>query len=115
MDFCMYIHTKSYINLLFSYLYVLQVLRRLRTREALIFPVNLPMLQHMLDDYDFSFFLERNTLAFTMAKPSIKPSWQNLYQPLTVEVWAFILVSVLLVYVILVVVSMFFFCLYTHF
>ncbi|KAK8387950.1 hypothetical protein O3P69_020094 [Scylla paramamosain] len=55
----------------------------------------------MLEDYDYSFFLERSTLAFTMAKPSIRPSWENLYQPLTLEVWISIIVSVLVVYAIL--------------
>ena len=59
----------------------------------------------MLEDYDYSFFLERSTLAFTMAKPSIRPSWENLYQPLTLEVWISIIVSVLVVYAILMMVG----------
>ena len=82
-------------------------MKRLRTREAFLWPVNLPILPHMLEHYDFSIFLERSTLAFTMAKPSIKPSWQNLYYPLRVEVWGLILTTVVVVYIVLMMVSEF--------
>ncbi|MPC84547.1 hypothetical protein E2C01_079287 [Portunus trituberculatus] len=78
-----------------------QVMKRLRTREAFLWPVNLPILPHMLKLYDFSFFLERSTLAFTMAKPSTKPSWESLYRPLRIDVWGLIVVTVVVVYFVL--------------
>ncbi|XP_063875821.1 uncharacterized protein LOC135108590 [Scylla paramamosain] len=77
------------------------VLRRLRDREAFIWPVNLPILPDMVEEYDFSFFLERSTLAFTMAKPTLKPSWLSLYYPLQTEVWIFVAASVLILFIIL--------------
>ncbi|XP_063889392.1 uncharacterized protein LOC135116115 [Scylla paramamosain] len=55
----------------------------------------------MLELYDFSFFLERSTLAFTMAKPSTKPSWETLYRPLQIEVWGLVVASVVVVYIVL--------------
>ncbi|KAK8387797.1 hypothetical protein O3P69_020011 [Scylla paramamosain] len=82
-----------------------QVLGRLRTREAFMWPVNFPILPHMVKEYDFSFFLERSTLAFTMAKPSIKPSWQSLYYPLQIDVWIYILVTTLIVLIVLIVMN----------
>ncbi|XP_063889396.1 glutamate receptor ionotropic, delta-1-like [Scylla paramamosain] len=81
------------------------VMRRLRTREAFLWPANLPILPHMLKQYDFSIFLERSTLGFTMAKPSIKPSWQSLYHPLRIEVWILILPTVIMVYIALMVMN----------
>ncbi|XP_063875822.1 uncharacterized protein LOC135108592 [Scylla paramamosain] len=81
------------------------VLGRLRTREAFMWPVNFPILPHMVKEYDFSFFLERSTLAFTMAKPSIKPSWQSLYYPLQIDVWIYILVTTLIVLIVLIVMN----------
>ncbi|KAK8393816.1 hypothetical protein O3P69_006853 [Scylla paramamosain] len=78
-----------------------KVMKRLRTREAFLWPVNLPILPHMLELYDFSFFLERSTLAFTMAKPSTKPSWETLYRPLQIEVWGLVVASVVVVYIVL--------------
>ncbi|MPC82915.1 hypothetical protein E2C01_077604 [Portunus trituberculatus] len=80
-------------------------MKRLRTREAFLWPANLPILPHMLKVYDFSFFLERSTLAFTMAKPSTKPSWESLYRPLHIEVWGLILPTVIVVFIVLMVVS----------
>ncbi|MPC54325.1 hypothetical protein E2C01_048235 [Portunus trituberculatus] len=61
------------------------VRKRLITREAFLWPVNLPVLPHMLDLFDISFFLEPSTLAFSMVKPSMKATWQSLYYPLRVE------------------------------
>ncbi|XP_045114828.1 uncharacterized protein LOC123506645 [Portunus trituberculatus] len=81
------------------------VMKRLRTREAFLWPANLPILPHMLKVYDFSFFLERSTLAFTMAKPSTKPSWESLYRPLHIEVWGLILPTVIVVFIVLMVMN----------
>ncbi|XP_063889393.1 uncharacterized protein LOC135116116 [Scylla paramamosain] len=77
------------------------VMKRLRTREAFLWPVTLPILPHMLELYDFSFFLERSTLAFTMAKPSTKPTWESLYRPLKIDVWGLVVASVVIVYIVL--------------
>ncbi|XP_063875886.1 uncharacterized protein LOC135108651 [Scylla paramamosain] len=77
------------------------VLERLRTREALIRPINYPVMAHMVAELDFSFFLEPSALAFAFAKPTIEPTWQALYHPMQVEVWISILITVFLVYGIL--------------
>ncbi|XP_063889064.1 uncharacterized protein LOC135115892 [Scylla paramamosain] len=77
------------------------VLKSLRTREAFLWPVPLPILPHMLELYDISFFLKQSTLAITMAKPSTKPSWETLYRPLQIDVWGLVVASVLIVYTVL--------------
>ncbi|XP_063889389.1 uncharacterized protein LOC135116113 [Scylla paramamosain] len=77
------------------------VMKLLRSREAFFWPVNLPILPHMLELYDFSFFLERSTLAFAMIKPSVKPSWESLYRPLRIEVWGLVVATLVIVYIVL--------------
>ncbi|XP_063889388.1 uncharacterized protein LOC135116112 [Scylla paramamosain] len=77
------------------------VLKSLRTREAFLWPVPLPILPHMLELYDISFFLERSTLAFSMAKPSTKPSWETVYRPFQIDVWGLVVASVVTVYIVL--------------
>ncbi|KAK8393814.1 hypothetical protein O3P69_006851 [Scylla paramamosain] len=78
-----------------------KVLKSLRTREAFLWPVPLPILPHMLELYDISFFLERSTLAFSMAKPSTKPSWETVYRPFQIDVWGLVVASVVTVYIVL--------------
>nr|XP_045593539.1 glutamate receptor ionotropic, delta-1-like [Procambarus clarkii] len=47
--------------------------------------------------YDFTYIYEHDPACFVMAKPSLRSNWQSLYEPLTDEVWASVLASVLLV------------------
>lgn len=58
----------------------------------------MPIMPHMVEEHDFSFFLEPFALAFSMAKETIKPCWQSLYYPLQTEVWVSIAVVVFVVY-----------------
>ncbi|XP_063875879.1 uncharacterized protein LOC135108643 [Scylla paramamosain] len=73
----------------------------LRTREALLRPIILPIMPHMLEEFDITFFIEPNTLAFSLAKPTLKPTWQSLFYPLQAEVWGSVAVTVLVVFVVL--------------
>lgn len=77
----------------------------MRNRTGLMRPIILPIMPHMLEEYDFSFFLDPNPLAFSMAKPTIEPNWQSLYYPLQPEVWASVAVSVVFVLAVLMLVS----------
>ncbi|XP_063875885.1 uncharacterized protein LOC135108649 [Scylla paramamosain] len=76
-------------------------MERVQTREALMIPINYPVMAHMVEKFDYSFLLEPSALAFAFAKPTIEPSWQALYHPMQREVWISILITVLLVYGIL--------------
>ncbi|XP_069957204.1 ionotropic receptor 21a-like [Cherax quadricarinatus] len=78
-----------------------EVMSRLERREAFISPRKLAIMPHLQEIYDYSLFIERATLGFSMAKPSLKPRWQSLYYPLSGEVWASILASLILVLIIL--------------
>ncbi|XP_063875086.1 uncharacterized protein LOC135108267 [Scylla paramamosain] len=80
------------------------VLARVKTREAFLWPTNMPIMPHLLQDYDYSLFLELSTLAFSMAKPTLKPNWQSLYYPLQLEVWGSIAASICFVFVVLILV-----------
>ncbi|XP_063875820.1 uncharacterized protein LOC135108589 [Scylla paramamosain] len=71
------------------------------TREALIRPINLPIMPHMLKEFDITFFLEQSTLAFTMAKPILKPNWQSLFYPLQTDVWGYVAATVVVVFMVL--------------
>ncbi|KAK8393813.1 hypothetical protein O3P69_006850 [Scylla paramamosain] len=44
---------------------------------------------------------KQSTLAFAMAKPSTKPSWETLYRPLQIDVWGLVVASVVIVYIVL--------------
>ncbi|XP_050733861.1 glutamate receptor ionotropic, delta-2-like [Eriocheir sinensis] len=82
-----------------------KVLTRLVTRQAYIRPFRVAILPHLIEMFDFTMFIERATLAFGMAKPTLKPSWQSLYYPLQPAVWGSIMASVLLVLSVLLVVK----------
>ncbi|XP_050733474.1 uncharacterized protein LOC127007030 [Eriocheir sinensis] len=75
-----------------------EVMMRLEVRTALMSPLKLAILPNLVNKYDFSFFIERATLGFSMSKPTLKPSWQSLYYPLQTEVWVSILATVLMVF-----------------
>ena len=62
----------------------------LRTREALIRPIILPIMPHMLKEFEITFFVEPSTLAFSMAKPVLKPNWQSLCYPLQTDVGGYV-------------------------
>lgn len=73
----------------------------LRTREATIRPIILPIMPHIVEEFEITFFVEPSTLAFAMAKPTLEPNWQSLYYPLQLEVWGAVIITVVLVFVIL--------------
>ncbi|XP_071545448.1 ionotropic receptor 21a-like [Panulirus ornatus] len=54
------------------------------------------VLPQRLERYDFSFIYEFSSLDFCTAKPMLRPQWQSLYYPLSGEVWASVLATVLL-------------------
>ncbi|XP_047482467.1 glutamate receptor ionotropic, delta-2-like [Penaeus chinensis] len=66
-------------------------------RRALISPQKLALLPHLALHYDFTFMIEEATLTFCMAKPELKPRWQNLYYPLGERVWASIMALLVIV------------------
>lgn len=68
-----------------------QTLDQVFERKSFMSPMKLALLPHLMERYDFTFFIEEATLTFAMAKPQLKPQWQSLYYPLTDEVWASIL------------------------
>ncbi|XP_071534086.1 ionotropic receptor 21a-like [Panulirus ornatus] len=82
-----------------------EVMFRLEQRVALLSPIKLAIMPHLLEIYDFTFLIEPATLGFSMAKPTLKPRWQSLYYPLKDEVWASILAALLLVPIVLLLVS----------
>ncbi|XP_071527501.1 ionotropic receptor 93a-like [Panulirus ornatus] len=61
---------------------------------ASLYYILLPQRQ---EQYDFTFTYEYAYFSFTMAKPSLGPQWQNLYYPLTDQVWAAVVAALLLV------------------
>ncbi|XP_042876366.1 uncharacterized protein LOC122256015 [Penaeus japonicus] len=65
--------------------------------RALFSPQKMAFLPHLARRYDYTFFIEEATLTFCMAKPELKPRWQNLYYPLGDRVWASILALLVLV------------------
>ncbi|MPC28831.1 hypothetical protein E2C01_022042 [Portunus trituberculatus] len=56
---------------------------------------------HMLEEFEITFFIEPSTLAFTMAKPVLKPNWQSLFYPLQTDVWGYVAATVILVFIVL--------------
>nr|XP_027230274.1 uncharacterized protein LOC113821973 [Penaeus vannamei] len=66
-------------------------------RRALISPQKLALLPHLALRYDYTFMIEEATLTFCMAKPELKPRWQNLYYPLGERVWASIMALLVIV------------------
>ncbi|XP_063875878.1 ionotropic receptor 21a-like [Scylla paramamosain] len=73
----------------------------LRSREALVRPIILPIMPHMLEEFEITFFVEPSTLAFTMAKPVLKPNWQSLFYPLQTDVWGYVAATVIVVFMVL--------------
>ncbi|XP_050733482.1 uncharacterized protein LOC127007033 isoform X4 [Eriocheir sinensis] len=77
------------------------VMPRISQRQAYIRPIKVAFLQHFIERYDFTMFIERATMGFLMAKPTLKPSWQSLYHPLQPAVWGSTAATVLLVFIVL--------------
>ncbi|XP_063875872.1 uncharacterized protein LOC135108640 isoform X2 [Scylla paramamosain] len=71
------------------------------SRKAFIRPIKLAILPRFEKLYDFTMFIERATLGFTMTKPTIKPNWQSLSHPLQPEVWGSVVATVLLAFIVL--------------
>lgn len=70
--------------------------KKVAERESFIASVihlHLPQRQKI---YDFTYNYEFVDLDFSLAKPSLRPSWQGLYYPLSNEVWLCILFVLLL-------------------
>lgn len=61
---------------------------------ATIYHIVLPQRQLR---HDYTYTYEFVLTDFTMAKPSLSSNWQSLYDPLTDEVWASVMVALLLV------------------
>lgn len=73
------------------------LMSQLFNRQALISPMKLALLPHLALRYDYTFMIEEATLTFCMAKPELKPRWQNLYYPLGDSVWASIMALLVVV------------------
>ncbi|MPC28344.1 hypothetical protein E2C01_021546 [Portunus trituberculatus] len=78
-----------------------KVRESLINRKAFIRPIKLAILPRFERLYDFTMFIERATLGFSMVKPTIKPNWQSLSYPLQPEVWGSVVATVLLVFIVL--------------
>ncbi|XP_050733479.1 uncharacterized protein LOC127007033 isoform X3 [Eriocheir sinensis] len=76
------------------------VMPRLSQRQAYIRPIKVAFLPQFIERYDFTIFIERATMGFLMAKPTLKPSWQSLYHPLQPAVWGSTTGTVLLVFIV---------------
>ncbi|XP_071547698.1 ionotropic receptor 93a-like [Panulirus ornatus] len=70
-----------------------EVALRVEERLSFISPVFHMMLPQRAARYDFSFEYEYAALSFSLTKPGLKPQWQNLYYPLSGEVWVATLVA----------------------
>ncbi|XP_071527032.1 ionotropic receptor 93a-like [Panulirus ornatus] len=66
-------------------------------RESFLVPVYYIIFPERAKRYDFTHIYEFSQATFSMAKPSLKPSWQSLYYPLTNDVWAAVLTVLLLI------------------
>ncbi|XP_069157677.1 ionotropic receptor 21a-like [Procambarus clarkii] len=74
-----------------------QVVTLVEQRVSFVASVVHMILQNRLERFGFTCTYEHSiNLAFGMAKPSLMPRWQSLYYPLTDEVWAAILLLVLI-------------------
>ncbi|XP_071527028.1 ionotropic receptor 93a-like [Panulirus ornatus] len=78
---------------------------RLSDRTSFIIPLNHMTLPGRWEQYDFTHTYEFTLMAFSLAKPGLKPRWQSLYYPLTDEVWAAILVVLIIMPALLYLVS----------
>ncbi|XP_042876369.1 uncharacterized protein LOC122256018, partial [Penaeus japonicus] len=76
---------------------LIDMMSHVSNRRSLISPMKLALLPHLATRYDYTFVIEEATLTFCMAKPELKPRWQNLYYPLGDRVWASILALLVLV------------------
>ncbi|KAK3893434.1 hypothetical protein Pcinc_002757 [Petrolisthes cinctipes] len=75
-----------------------QVVGKVEARQSLFAPVIHFMLPHRTQRYSFTTTYEHgNSLAFAMAKPSLRPGWESLYYPLTDQVWGAILAVLIIV------------------
>ncbi|XP_071528798.1 ionotropic receptor 93a-like isoform X2 [Panulirus ornatus] len=74
-----------------------QVTDQVRRRKAFVASVVHVILPDRLEMYDFTDVFDYSPLGFGMAKPRLRPAWQNLYYPLATEVWAAILATLIIV------------------
>lgn len=81
-------------------------MKKLVTGEALLLPVRMMPLPQILAVADYTFYIDRATLTFAMAKPPTKPRWQGSYYPFTSQVWMATVASLFLLPPILLVVGL---------
>ncbi|XP_045585484.1 ionotropic receptor 21a isoform X2 [Procambarus clarkii] len=66
---------------------IVEVMDKLEDGSAMISAFRVMLIPQILARVDHTYFIERATFTFSMAKPTIKPLWQNMYYPLRGEVW----------------------------
>ncbi|KAK7080315.1 hypothetical protein SK128_025429 [Halocaridina rubra] len=57
------------------------------SREAYISPIRYTMIPERLAMYDMSYVYDYSALGFCMTKPPLRPQWESLLYPLTLNVW----------------------------
>ncbi|XP_071526957.1 ionotropic receptor 21a-like [Panulirus ornatus] len=72
-----------------------EAVRRVEERVAFMTTVYHVALTERWQQYGFTYIYEFNQASFSLAKPGLKPRWQSLYYPLTGQVWAGVLVGLL--------------------
>lgn len=87
--------THTYMHCTNAYMYI-QVTSQVVQRKSFIASVIHSHLPQREKIYDFTYNYEITNSDFTLAKPSLRPSWQGLYYPLSNEVWLCILFVLLL-------------------
>ncbi|XP_042231757.1 ionotropic receptor 93a-like [Homarus americanus] len=73
-----------------------EAVKRVEERVAYLTAVYHVALPERWQRYDFTYIFEFNQMSFALAKPGLKPRLESLYYPLTNEVWAGVLVILLL-------------------
>nr|XP_053654751.1 ionotropic receptor 21a-like [Cherax quadricarinatus] len=74
-----------------------EVMEKLEDGTAQISGFRVMLIPQILARVDHTYFIERSTYTFSMAKPTAKPRWQNIYHPLSGQVWTTMIVALLLV------------------
>ncbi|XP_050706694.1 glutamate receptor 2-like [Eriocheir sinensis] len=86
-----------------------EIMASLEGGRVMLSGFRIMLIPQILERVDHTYFIDRASFAFSMAKPTTRPQWQSLYYPLRPWVWLCILISTVVVLSLMSLVSFFIF------